>query len=100
MDESFLLCFSSLVDGGRGYVFPCDRAGAVPLDALSERARNNYLYARAMVGRELAKPEVRRSAAAQAVPSDPARNPAPYRDSGRHDRLRHNDSSVIMASIS
>jgi hypothetical protein len=30
----------------------------VPLDQLSERARCNYLYARAVVGREFAVPEV------------------------------------------
>jgi hypothetical protein len=28
------------------------------LDRLSDRARNNYLYARAMVGRELSVPAV------------------------------------------
>ena len=28
------------------------------MDALSERARNNYLYARAVVGREYAAPAV------------------------------------------
>jgi hypothetical protein len=30
----------------------------VVLDELSERARSNYLYARAVVGREYATPEV------------------------------------------
>lgn len=45
---------------GRGphLSFPCDEHGCVPLDALSERARNNYLYARAVVGREYATPAV------------------------------------------
>jgi hypothetical protein len=33
----------------------------VDLDELSENARNNYLYARAMVGRELATPAVESS---------------------------------------
>jgi hypothetical protein len=55
---AFRLCFRSLFDLGRGYAFPCDGAGRVDLDHLSERARNNYLYARAMVGRELAHPAV------------------------------------------
>jgi hypothetical protein len=55
---AFRLCFRSLFDSGRGFAFPCDGAGQVALDELSERARNNYLYARAMVGRELAVPEV------------------------------------------
>jgi hypothetical protein len=58
----FELRFQSLFTSGRGYAFPCDRAGQVDLDALSESARNNYLYARAMVGRELAVPAVRCSA--------------------------------------
>ena len=58
----FFLCFRSLFDRGRGYAFPCDRAGRVDLDQLSERARNNYFFARATVGRELAVPVVETSA--------------------------------------
>lgn len=54
----FRLCFRSLFDSGRGYAFPCDSDGRVNLNELSECARNNYLYARAMVGRELAVPAV------------------------------------------
>jgi hypothetical protein len=50
--------FRSLFDEGRGLCFPCDAQGQVPLDTLSERARNNYLYARAVVGREYFLPEV------------------------------------------
>lgn len=57
----FELRFQSLFDSGRGYAFPCDPQGQVDLDRLSDRARNNYLYARAMVGRELAVPAVRPS---------------------------------------
>ena len=38
--------------------FPCDAEGHVPLDSLSDRARNNYFYARAVVGREYAAPAV------------------------------------------
>lgn len=63
MDTSktgFQLRFQSLFDSGRGYAFPCDPQGHVDLDQLSERARNNYLYARAMVGRELDTPAVER----------------------------------------
>src|SRR5205809_4501536 len=45
----FQLRFQSLFDPGRGYAFPCDEQGHVDLDALSEKARNNYLYARAMI---------------------------------------------------
>jgi hypothetical protein len=43
---------------GRGLCFPCDERGRVELDALSDRARENYLYARAVVGVEFAHPEV------------------------------------------
>lgn len=56
--SSYRLCFRSLFDYGRGYAFPCDGDGRVDLDGLSESARNNYLYARAMVGRELTAPAV------------------------------------------
>ncbi|MEO7391335.1 MAG: hypothetical protein ABIU58_04110 [Ramlibacter sp.] len=55
----FELRFQSLFESGRGYAFPCDPTGQVDLDHLSDRARNNYLYARAMVGRELAVPAVK-----------------------------------------
>ena len=54
----FRLCFRSLFASGRGFAFPCDAQGRVDLDALSEPARTNYLYARAMVGRELRMPAV------------------------------------------
>jgi len=43
---------------GRTFTFPCDPQGRVDLDSRSERARNNYFYARAMRGRELAFPSV------------------------------------------
>jgi hypothetical protein len=52
------LCFRSLFHSGRGYAFPCDPRGQVDLDRMSERARNNYFYARAMVGKELSAPAV------------------------------------------
>jgi hypothetical protein len=56
--DGFELRFPSLFDPGRGYVFPCDREGHVDLDRLSPRAMGNYLFARAMVGREYASPAV------------------------------------------
>ena len=55
----FELRFQSLFNSGRGYAFPCDHTGHVDLNELSEHARNNYFYARAVVGRELAMPAVR-----------------------------------------
>lgn len=57
-DADFELRFASLFDPGRGLAFPCDRAGHVDLDHLAPRVRSNYLYARAMVGREYACPLV------------------------------------------
>ena len=56
--SAFELCFQSLVDTGRAYAFPCDALGHVDMDALGERARTAYLYARTVVGREVAMPKV------------------------------------------
>lgn len=50
--------YCSLFQEGRALAFPCDREGHVDLDALSPRVLGNYLYARAMVGREFASPSV------------------------------------------
>ena len=55
------LHFRSMFDAGRGYCFPCDANGRVALDDLSERSRDNYRYARAVFGRELAAPTVQAS---------------------------------------
>jgi hypothetical protein len=56
--KKFQLCFRSLFKVGRGFAFPCDAQGSVDMDTLSDRGRANYLFARAMVGRELAAPAV------------------------------------------
>jgi hypothetical protein len=55
---SFQLRYRSYAQPESGFSFPCDARGHVDLDALSDRARNNYLYARAMVGKELDVPAV------------------------------------------
>ncbi|MGJ7506050.1 hypothetical protein [Variovorax sp. GT1P44] len=55
----FELWFRSLFNEGRGFAFACDPAGRVNVDELPERARRNYLFAKAMVGREFATPSVR-----------------------------------------
>ena len=55
------LRFASLYHPGRGIVVPCDAAGQVDLDALSERLRVAYLGARALVGREYAFQTVQRA---------------------------------------
>ena len=54
----FQLRFQSLFNAGRAYAFPCDAAGHVDMDALGERARSSYLYARTVVGREFSTPMV------------------------------------------
>jgi hypothetical protein len=54
----FELRFQSLFHEGRALVFPCDSDGRVDLDSVSDRARNNYLFARAMIGRDYAMPFV------------------------------------------
>jgi hypothetical protein len=55
------LCFRSLFNNGRGYAFPCDAAGHVDIDALSFKARQNYFFARTVIGRELSTPAVQPS---------------------------------------
>lgn len=64
----FELRFDDLVVAGRGYAFPCDASGHVDLDALGDRARDDYLFARALRGRRTSMPVVRR---AGAVPTGP-----------------------------
>jgi hypothetical protein len=53
---AYELRFQSLFDEGRGLAFPCDAAGQVDMDALSERARNNYFCARSLIGRDFSMP--------------------------------------------
>lgn len=59
---SFELRFRSLFDQGRGFSFPCDAAGNVDIDSLSEGARNNYFFAHTVIGRDVATPQVLASA--------------------------------------
>ncbi len=58
MQDRFMLRFESLFKPGRSLSFPCDATGCVPLDRLSDKARNNYFFTRATVGREYARPVV------------------------------------------
>jgi hypothetical protein len=55
---AFELRFRSLFQEGRALAFSCDAHGHIDLDRLSDRSRERYLYARALVGREYAQPEV------------------------------------------
>ncbi|MET0543887.1 MAG: hypothetical protein ABWZ88_19255 [Variovorax sp.] len=56
----YVLSFCRLQDGIQLYAFPCDARGHVDMDALSERARHNYLYARALMGLQTSWPAVKR----------------------------------------
>ena len=56
--DTHVLRFRSLFNGGRGLAFPCDCDGRVDMNALSEQALGNYLYARAVMGREFTTPSI------------------------------------------
>jgi hypothetical protein len=56
--HAFALRYESLHQAGRSLRFPCDARGTIDLDALPDRARNNYFVARATVGRDFAHPVV------------------------------------------
>ncbi|SCK13804.1 hypothetical protein VAR608DRAFT_0824 [Variovorax sp. HW608] len=56
--SAFELRFPSLSGTGRDLSFPCDASGLVQMDRLSARALNNYLLARALLGRDYGWPSV------------------------------------------
>ena len=60
--DAYELRFHALFADRRSFSFPCDPTGYVDMDSLSERALNNYLYARAVMGLEVSWPDVRPSA--------------------------------------
>lgn len=62
-----LLHFEPLSAQAAGLDIPCDPQGRVGLDALGETLRNDYFFARALIGRLFARPTVR-----CACPSAPA----------------------------
>ena len=59
--SAYELRFRSLFVEGRAFAFPCDADGHVDMDSLTQRALNNYLYARSVIGREVAMPAVQPS---------------------------------------
>jgi hypothetical protein len=59
---AFMLRFDPLCGVGPALSFPCDAAGRVDLDGLAERARCNYFYARAVIGRQFGMPAVKPAA--------------------------------------
>lgn len=54
-----LLHFEPLTAGDAGLDIPCDPHGRVGLDALGEKLRNDYFFARTLIGRLFAAPIVR-----------------------------------------
>jgi hypothetical protein len=54
-----LLHFEPLTAGDAGLDVPCDPQGRVGLDALTDRLRNDYFFARTLIGRLFAAPTVR-----------------------------------------
>jgi hypothetical protein len=52
------LRYTGLSSERRDFSFPCDEAGRVDIDELTDRSRTNYFYARAVVGKELSAPVV------------------------------------------
>ena len=54
----FELRFAAAGPEGHDYVFPCDEHGQVDLDTLPERDRTEYFFARALMGRDVARPVV------------------------------------------
>ncbi|WP_395703301.1 hypothetical protein [Aquabacterium sp.] len=57
-EQHYALRFAATQAGGLEYVFPCDEGGHVDLNALTEHDKVEYLFARALVGRDLARPVV------------------------------------------
>lgn len=60
------------IRGGGCLAFPCDKTGAVEMNGLSDRARDDYLLARALVGRNFRSPTVVCMPAGAAAEQDPA----------------------------
>ena len=46
------------IRSGVCFAFPCDKAGTVEMNGLSDRSRDNYLLARALVGRDFHSPTI------------------------------------------
>ena len=55
---AFQLRFRPLVGEANEFSCSCDAVGHVVMDEMGERARSSYLFARAMVGRLYAPPEI------------------------------------------
>jgi len=64
-EATHLLHFEPLAVGDAGLDIPCDPQGRVGLDALGDKLRNDYFFARTLIGRLFAAPTVRDASMAQ-----------------------------------
>lgn len=53
----FALRFQSLIAADNDLSFACNAQGVVDMNALSPKERENYLFARALVGRSFSPPQ-------------------------------------------
>jgi hypothetical protein len=67
------LFFSGLFPAVRSLAFPCDPGGRVDMDEMSERARDNYLFARTVVGRDYDVPIIVAATDSEASDLGPSR---------------------------
>jgi hypothetical protein len=58
-EARYELRYTDLLDPGRGLAFSCDVRGHVDMEGLSDRELLNYLFARALVGKQLSLPTIR-----------------------------------------
>lgn len=63
----FRLVYRSISGSLAEHGFPCNPRGEVDLDLLDDRSRNNYFFARAMVGRAMKPPMVVRAGLAPRI---------------------------------
>ncbi|MGM9484005.1 hypothetical protein ACS5PN_22610 [Roseateles sp. NT4] len=60
-EPTHLLHFEPLSAQSAGLDIPCDPQGRVGLDALGDKLRNDYFFARALIGRLFDKPIVKQA---------------------------------------
>ena len=60
-EPTHLLHFEPLSAQSAGLDIPCDPQGRVGLDALGDKLRNDYFFARALIGCLFAKPTVKQA---------------------------------------
>ena len=60
-EPTHLLHFEPLSAQSAGLDIPCDPQGRVGLDALGDKLRNDYFFARALIGLLFARPTVRQA---------------------------------------